>query len=335
MLRTKPLLSILILIIVVILLFFILTNNRKKDDSIGWLEEKNSIVVNLEKNLNLSKKNINEREEFLNKDELELLLNYYNEIKRGVDSLKEKLYEKQEFKLLSNELLNEIVNLQTKIIGDLEIEFLPKEGIEAQELIVKDKYGFVKYQLSFNELKEWMKLNWDIFSETPEIGGREVEVNNFNFFDRHGSVSPNNEKLIFSVHDYAVATSKTFILVLDLKNEDLFMLDEAIRGSIEGFSWSDDSIFVAFSLGTARAVGDFLSVINTDELNKKFILSELDILEIIDPQKEYVEVGQFMPYFRDLNWRAYNSLEFKTDDLLHDTINWLVNSDGSGLEILD
>ncbi len=324
-----------IIIIVAISLFFILKDREIIDEPISWQDEKNEIVLNLEEKLDSTNNKINERQELLSEDELNSLSDNYNEIEQELKKLKENTLEIQEFKSLALELENELSALETKIIGDLEVEFLPDEGTEAQEIAVVDQHGFTVYSLTLDELKEWMQLNWDKFEETPEVGGREVEVDNFHFFDRHASVSFDNETLVFSVHDYAVLTTTTFLLVVDLEKEEISMLDETIGGTIEGFAWSDDSSFLAFTLGTARAAGDYLSVVNIDEMNKKFRISGDDIAEIMDPEEEVVEEGQFMPNFHDLVWHEFphgHTLEFKAYDLeREEEIEWLIDSDGRGL----
>lgn len=320
---------IIIIIIITIFVAFILINQRQKDNDLP--KERQAIIAELEDRLNSTKNIIDQREDVLEEDELQLMLNNYQEIEDKLNNLKAEELTSNKFILNSQEVVSQIDNLEVLVIGDLEVNFIPKEGIEAQKIELVDRNDYTVYQLTINELREWLEDNWYVFPQPPEVGGREVSIDNFGFFDRFASVSPDNEKLIFSVHDYAAATSKTFVILADIEDESLSLLNEPLRGNIDSFHFTDDGRLVAFTLSTARAAGDFLSVIDVSQMNKKFILSEEDLLEIMDPEEEMVELGQFMPQFRDLKWYNFN-LEFRTNSIENDEDKvWLINSDGSNL----
>ncbi len=215
---------------------------------------------------------------------------------------------------------------------DLRVEFIPEEGIESQEIRVVNEEDEIMFQLTIDELNQWTQENWDIFEEEPEVGGREVDPGGFGFFDRVASISPNNRKMIFSVSDYAVATTVSFVIVADIESGEMGMIDKPAPGGIESFSWAEDSEMVAYSLGTARAAGDFLSVDNIVDFEREFILSEEELLEVLDPEEEMVEVGQFMPVFQDLEW-SEGRLYFTTEHPEEDRTDWSVDKEGVDLRL--
>ena len=217
-------------------------------------------------------------------------------------------------------------------LPEREIEFVAEEDQEAQEIKVSEE-GEEVFSLTIDELNQWTADNWDHFEEPPQVGGRDVEPDNFGFFDRAASISPDNSRLVFSVHDYAVATTTAVVIVADLETGDMEMMDKATRGTPEEYAWSEDSSRVAYTLGTARAGGDFLRVDNVDDMEKVFEISEEDLLSIIDPDEEVIDVGQFMPVFGDLDWEE-EVLSFTTEDINSDEIlSWIINQDGEGLEL--
>ncbi len=215
---------------------------------------------------------------------------------------------------------------------DLRVEFIPEEGIESQEIRALNEEDDIMFQLTIDELNEWTGANWDIFDETPEVGGREVDPAAFGFFDRAAAISQNNRKMIFSVSDYAVATTVSFLIVADIESGEIDMIREPAPGSVEDYFWSEDSSLVAYTLGTARAGGDFLAVDDVINFERKFILTEEDLLEILDPDQEMIEVGQFMPVFQDLEWEE-DRLYFTTEHPEDDRVSWSISREGTELQI--
>ncbi len=217
---------------------------------------------------------------------------------------------------------------------DLRVEFIPEGGIESQEIRVVSEEDEIMFQLTIDELNQWTQENWDVFEEEPEVGGREVDSGGFGFFDRAAAISHDNRSMIFSVSDYAVATTVSFVIVADIKSGEMNMINKPAPGSVEDYFWSEDNNLVAYTLGTARAGGDFLGVDNVVDFERGFILNEEDILEVLDPDQEVVEIGQFMPVFKDLEW-SENRLYFATEHLENDRINWSVDREGTDLRIED
>ncbi len=212
--------------------------------------------------------------------------------------------------------------------SELEVRY-EGEGIEAHGLsVIKKEDGEVLYEITIEELQNWMRDNWEVFEEPPEVALRPVEPENFTFFDPSAILSPDGKKLVFSVHDYSALTTLSFVLVADIDSSDLSVVKEPTMGSVEKFIWSADSKLVAYALGTARAGGDFLSVDDTEELEKRFTLSENEILEAIGT--DFENGDGFMPCFRDLEWKD-DRLHFTTDSPHSAKIRWSINRDGENL----
>ncbi len=184
---------------------------------------------------------------------------------------------------------------------------------EREKIQILDKNDNLILEYSIKEFNEWTKENWDIFEEPPQVGMREVIPGNFGWFDNTASLSPDFEKFVFSVHDYAVATYTSFIGIMDIRKEEVSLVKDPAPGGIEQLVWSSDSNYLAYTLGTGRAQGDYLGVSNTKTLEQEFILSEED-------------VGITMPRFEGLYWKE-EKLFFTTNN-----IRWSINKNGTNLE---
>ncbi|MFP4022373.1 MAG: hypothetical protein ACLFTS_00810, partial [Candidatus Paceibacterota bacterium] len=193
---------------------------------------------------------------------------------------------------------------------ELEIEYIG-EDTQRKDIKVLEENGEEVFSLNIDDLNQWTKENWDIFEEPPMVAMREVEPDSFDLFDNSATVSPDQEKLAMSVHDYAAATTLSFIIIADLNSGDLDMIKEPTRGSIEEFLWSPDSKLAAYTLNTARAHGDMLSVDDTDSMEKVTTLEGDDLIEKIKDQEDEDDKKEFMPRFRDVKWED-NEIHFKT-----------------------
>lgn len=225
----------------------------------------------------------------------------------------------------SNDLRNDFQQM------DLRLEFIPLEGVESQEIHVLNEDDEIIFNLTIDELNQWTRENWDIFEEAPEVGGRPVEPDNFGFFDRAASISDDNKKMVFSVSDYAVAMTTSFVIVADIRSGDLVMINEPTQGSAEEYYWSKDNNLIAYTTGTGRAAGDFLLVDDVKNFERKFILREDELLEVLDPDEEMFEVGQFMPIFQNLQW-SEDRLFFTTEHPENGQLRWSINKDGANLK---
>lgn len=196
-----------------------------------------------------------------------------------------------------------------------------------QELFVQQKEGTIEVldqkgnsilEYSIEEFNQWTKENWDVFEEVPQVGGRDVEPGNFGWFDETATISPDNEKLVFSVHDYAVATYTSFVGIIEIETKKVNLIKDPAPGDIDEFIWSPDSTHLAYTLGTGRAMGDYLQVDNVENLKKEFLLSQ-------------DEVKVIMPRFRDLKWEE-DVFKFITDDGKEGIIQWSIERDGTDLK---
>ncbi|MGM0438910.1 MAG: hypothetical protein ACQEP3_00525 [Patescibacteria group bacterium] len=213
-------------------------------------------------------------------------------------------------------------------ITNREVEFVAAEDEEAQEVkVIEEESEEEVFSVTIDEVNEWSEDNWDHFEETPQVGPNDMQPGEFSFFDREASISPDNTKLVFSVSGYASLSTTSLVIVADLEEDKMNFVGEPARGTVEEFVWSDDSTKLAYTLGTARAQGDYLRVDNVENKEKLFRLSEEEILSIIDPDEEMVEAGQFMPVFRDLSWTD-EGLEFKTDHPEDEEDLWIVDENG-------
>ncbi len=214
-------------------------------------------------------------------------------------------------------------------IPEREIEFIAEEDQEAQEIkVLQDEEEI--FSMTIDELNQWTTDNWDQFEETPQVGMRDIEPDNFGFFDRAASISPDNRQLIFSVSDYAVATTTSLPILVDLESEEMEFIRTPARGSVEEYAWNDDSSKIAYTLGTARAGGDFLRV---DDLSAVDIAFELEGDDLIVQLESDLDPTEFMPVFAQLNWSG-DQLEFETEDPeSDDRLEWVIDSDGENLSI--
>ncbi len=210
----------------------------------------------------------------------------------------------------------------------LEVEFIPEDGIESQEIRVLNEEGDIVFQLTIDELNQWTEENWHVFEEKPEVGGREVDPTGFGFFDRAVSVSNDNRKMVFSVSDYAVASTTSFVIVVDIDSGEMEMVRDPSPGSVEDYFWSKDNDLVAYTVGTGRARGDFLLVDDVVNLERRFMLDERDILEALESDEE---AGQFMPVFQYLKW-SEERLYFTTEHPGNDQVRWSIDKEGEGLQ---
>ena len=210
------------------------------------------------------------------------------------------------------------------------IEFLAEGEQEAQEIRVLEEDQEEVFSLTIEDLNQWTADNWDQFEETPQVGMRDVEPDNFGFFDRAASISPNNRKLIFSVSDYAAATTTSLPIVVDLETGEMEFIKTPTRGTVEEYVWNEDSSKVAYSLGTARAGGDYLRVDDIDQMDISFNLEGEYLLMELESD---LEANEFMPVFGQLNWVG-DQLEFETEDPeSDDRLEWIIDGDGENLSI--
>ncbi len=197
----------------------------------------------------------------------------------------------------------------------------------------------VLFEYSVGEFREWAKENWgDIFEIPPSFGEvRRVNPENFYRFDDTATISPRSNFLAFSVNDYAVATSISFIGVIDLGIKEVGLVGKENMGGLQGLYWSPDENYIAYILDTARARGDYLSVDNRERMEKEFTLSGNDIFNALTENGDKEDrVHLFMPNFREVEWTERGRrLEFTTDNHNEDYVGvrWVIDPQKGGLEI--
>ena len=208
------------------------------------------------------------------------------------------------------------------------IEFLAEEDQEAQEIRVLEEDQEEVFSLTIEELNEWTSENWDQFEEPPQVAMREVVPDGFGFFDRAASISPDNSKLIFSVSDYAAATTTSLPIVVNLETGEMEFIKTPTRGTIEEHVWNDN--YLAYTLGTGRARGDYLRVDNIDEMDISFELEGEDLRMELESD---VDASEFMPVFGQLNWTE-EGLEFESENPQEEErLMWVVDENGENLSL--
>lgn len=216
-------------------------------------------------------------------------------------------------------------------LSELSVSYVG-EGIETKEIKITNEKGEIVYSITINQLKDWLIENWSSFEEPPTVGMRTVEPENFSFFDQTASLSPNKKMLIFSVHDYAVLTTESFVITANLESKNLALVNEPVRGGIERFIWSPDSLHVAYVLNSARAQGDYLSVDSIEEMSKNFVLDQDSLLNVLNTEES--NSNEFLPNFRDLKWQD-EKLYFATNspDEEEQKLQWSINKNGEELRL--
>ena len=200
------------------------------------------------------------------------------------------------------------------------------EGIDAVSFDVYDNDDNHVLNFSIDDVNEWSEENWDNFDETPQVWMRDIEAGSFTFFDNNLKI--NKDKIFFSVHDYAVASYTSFVGIVDIPSWEFDILMEPIRWSIWWFASNEDNTYLWFVQSTGRAAWDFMTVVDLENMEKSFELSEEDILPHLDPDNLIVEEGQFMPEFWDLSWwEDGETLRFQTSFITDDLeyIEWEID----------
>ncbi len=204
-------------------------------------------------------------------------------------------------------------------------------GVEVIKVL--DKAEKVIYEYTIEEFKHWAEAHWDdIFEESPVFVEEEpVFPDQFMFFDDTAALSPDGEKLAFSVHRYFAATYMSFVGIVNLETEEVALVGEENPGAIQEFYWSHQGEYLAYALNTAKGEGTYLSNDNVINMEKEFILTGDDLEEALITGEEQVE----LPHFKNLSWlEAQNRLNFTSDvnvDGENEVINWSIEAQGSGL----
>ncbi len=196
------------------------------------------------------------------------------------------------------------------LVGEKELTKTIGYSEEGRVINIFNQKGDLVFEYSIEDFKSFAKKNWHEIFETPprfaeDIEETEVNPETFYFFDRSASVSPDNKKLAFSVHSYFAASELSFISLIDIKTKEIKLIPEKNRGVVEKILWSPSGTHLAYTLNTARAVGDYLSIDNVTEMKKEFTLSGPDLLMVLLNNQEKHQSRlfiEFMPNFREIEW---------------------------------
>ncbi len=190
------------------------------------------------------------------------------------------------------------------------------------------------FKYHIDDFQKWAEEEWEtLFPEPPSFGDiLTVHPEELTFFEKSAALSPGNEQLAFSLHRYFAASFMTFTGIVDLSTKKTDLVAAENMGSISDIMWSPKGTHIAYTLHTGRARGDYLSVDNVEKMEKKFTLSEEDIADVLQPDKEY-----FMPHFNNLQWTKDNErLNFTTrapSDGNDKKVLWSVNRKGNDVTI--
>ncbi len=192
---------------------------------------------------------------------------------------------------------------------------------EGEKIEVLDSDNIV-YSLEIEDFRVWAKENWsDIFEEKPAFGDlREVEIDNFYNFNNTAIISPLDNHLAFSVSDYAALTDISFIGIVNLNNKELSLINKENIGAVQSMLFSPEENYIAYTLDTARAKSDYLTVDSVISKTKEITISEKNILNVTAENCE-----ELHPQFSNLYFRNDNELYFTALNCSEEKIEWILN----------
>ena len=203
---------------------------------------------------------------------------------------------------------------------------------DRQSFQVLKKDGQVVLNYSINDWRDWAEENWEIIlSEPLAIGDEEITPDRFYSFNSV-ALAPDFSRIAFSLSAYAMLTDLSLINVINLTDGRVWMMPEGTFGQVGEMVWSPTGRHLAYSLHTARAMGDRLSVDNIANLTKEFVLTDQEIVLGLRTEgtSDWEELN---PNFRELVWSEDGQrLYFLTDSLIQDkTAKWSIKFNGTDL----
>lgn len=219
--------------------------------------------------------------------------------------------------------------------------FIPRPGAEEKSAVLSEdrqsfqvlkKDGQVVLNYSINDWRDWAEENWEIIlSEPLAIGDEEITPDRFYSFNSV-ALAPDFSRIAFSLSAYAMLTDLSLINVINLTDGRVWMMPEGTFGQVGEMVWSPTGRHLAYSLHTARAMGDRLSVDNIANLTKEFVLTDQEIVLGLRTEgtSDWEELN---PNFRELVWSEDGQrLYFLTDSLIQDkTAKWSIKFNGTDL----
>ncbi|EEG78924.1 InlB B-repeat-containing protein [Dethiobacter alkaliphilus] len=208
------------------------------------------------------------------------------------------------------------------------VEFANEQDHGGETLQVVDEEGSIIFEYTFAEFKDWAAENWDdIFEETPAFMDPVYPKDLYPFFLDTATLSPDENKLAFSVHSYFAASYMSFVGVVNLETEEVTLIDEENDGQVDEFLWSPEGTYLAYTLTTAVGEGFYLTVDNAGSMEKEFTLSGGDLSE--DPD---LSAEDTFPRFRNVDWsESEERLYFTADIHLEGEFDWSIDPQGTDL----
>ena len=196
-------------------------------------------------------------------------------------------------------------------------------------------------QLTIEEWQNWADEHWDEwFDEPVAIADMERSPEHFNRFGR-ASLSPDRQRLLFSATTYAVATTISIVGIYDIAGEELRVIDTPAPGGLDEIAWTADRSYLAYTLGTARARGDHLHIVDLAEVSKMARFSEPDIISALENAIPDYETGtdqpqgsMLKPKFQDPEWKDgvlyFSTKKYHGKD---ERVTWKFNPETQQLEL--
>ena len=204
---------------------------------------------------------------------------------------------------------------------------------DGEEIVIVSTDGDQLYNYRIETLNEWTSEYWDsVFAERPAFGEvREVNHESFARFDQVVALSPDRQYVAFVVSDYAVATTLSFVGILNYQTDTVELIRAVNNGGVGELVWSEDSQYIAYRLDTARASGDSLVTASVAEREQLFMLdAEMLLSELGDTETEWRD---YLPEFTNLRWLESNQVSFDYTHPDGGTVSGLVNPAGTSLEL--
>ncbi|MBA2668093.1 MAG: hypothetical protein H0U69_13775 [Trueperaceae bacterium] len=173
----------------------------------------------------------------------------------------------------------------------------------------------------------------EALGEAVRIGDQEMPPVTF---DRFGvaRLAPDGARVAFTATAYAVLTTVSLLMLLDLTDGSLEVVRQPMFGGVGAMVWSPGGRYVALVLDGARASGDALRIDDTRERRRERSVSTADVLAAASAG--HIDARQWLPGFRDPRWVDEHRLLITTNDPAcsddSGSVRWIVTvgADGRG-----
>ena len=240
------------------------------------------------------------------------------------------------------------------IAGSLALLITPGPSAKFKDVELSEDHkslsaGFADADSTFTftveDWREYLEPQWEeLYPEPVKIGDVEQPPERFDFIG-NASLSPDQKQIFFSVTAYAMATTVSLVGVIDAETLRPHMMRDYSMGSIDGFGWSSDGSKIAYSLGSARAGGDYLRLDDLEKFEKITSFSQDEIIEALKEHDPEYHPGSdhpnrllLKPRFREKEWVSDHQLEFTTnkyDRNDEEQVRWQYDIREGKLKVLD